>query len=364
MKVFQSHLLTPKVSPDMSLQKKEAIEAQKATLARPYTGGGAGGGAAAAESAPTVPSFESILNDTKAFYQPQTIEFTPLDEGTISGLIAEWLRPTYDKAIESRRERTRQYNADLDADAWARGMGASTYVTDVKGRNYGDESRDIGSLESSYGSVLAEHLYDALKTQAEKKLEVDTFNAEQINAAQARAFDAASALYQTYLNAAQAGLNVGKKQSSGKTGTSTKTSAPATKPKAQPAATAATKAATPAKTTGKATTQTGVSTSETINSAGSTKTVAPKTTAAAVSVLPTAINQKLKTNLTSIPVYEKVEPLEPKALEQAVARMSTKEKEKFFKGEGRANAKLLAEATKSIGTSGVKKLKHQVNLMY
>ena len=151
-----------------------------------------------------VPTFESLFREMLERYAPETVAFTPIDEDVLRETIVEWLRPAYEQAIERRREQTARGNAELDADAWARGMGASTYVTDVKERALRSESRDVGELESDYASALAGHLYDALKSQQEQQVEVDRFNAEQQNLARERASDAALKLYETYLDAAQA----------------------------------------------------------------------------------------------------------------------------------------------------------------
>lgn len=133
-------------------------------------------------------------------YLPETIEFTPLDESVLQETIRNWLRPAYEQAIKNRRSETDRINAELDADAWSRGMGNSTYLTDVKERQYRGEQRDIETLEGGYASELAKHLYDAMKEQQEMKISVDRFNAEQINHAREQAMNAAEALYQAFLS--------------------------------------------------------------------------------------------------------------------------------------------------------------------
>ncbi len=296
---INTRLLTPPVSPDLNVQKKLKKAEQDAKLASALPGSGGRGGSGAASI--DVPSFDSFYEQASAYYTPATIDYTPLDKDTIASLIAEWLRPTYDRAIANRREATRAYNANLDADAWARGLGRSSYVTDVKGRNYGDESRDVSTLESSYGSVLAEHLYDALKTQAEKKLEVDTFNAEQINTARARAFDAATALY----NAAQ---------------------------------TAAIEAA---KLNG---------------SSGGGGSTAKKTQSAALSAPTTTIKETLKSSLTTAPVYNKVQTTSPKTVEKVLSRLSGSERDKLYQAKTKTAAKMLTEMTKSVGKNAMNQL--------
>ena len=180
---IQNRFLTPAVSPDLVAKKQQTLSQKQSALG---TGGGSG------KSSPT---FEQYLAQMNAYYAPETIDYTPLSRDVLTELIADSLRPVYDKAIASRQERTQAYNANLDADAWARGMGSSSYLSDIKSRSYRDEARDIGSLESSYGETLAQRLFSALEKQAEQKLEVDMFNAGQINPARSRAFDAATKLY-------------------------------------------------------------------------------------------------------------------------------------------------------------------------
>ena len=162
--------------------------------------GGSSGGSPGGGSTPNVPSFESLFQEMLKYYLPETVEFTPIDESVLSETIRNWLRPAYEQAIQNRKEQTERVNAELDADAWSRGMGQSTYLGDVKERQYRGESRDISALESGYASELAGHLYDAMKEQQTKKIEVDEFNAEQINHAREQATSAAQALYRALLS--------------------------------------------------------------------------------------------------------------------------------------------------------------------
>ena len=171
------------------------------------TGTGSGSGA--------TPSFESIFEEMLKRYLPETVSFTPLGEDVLRETISNWLRPAYEQAIRSRRERTERQNAELDADAWARGMGASTYVTDVKDRAFRSEAQDVSDLESDYVSALAGQLYDAMRAQQEQKIAVDQFNAEQINHARERAADEAQALYSAYLAAGGGGSGKGVQQTPG-----------------------------------------------------------------------------------------------------------------------------------------------------
>lgn len=162
------------------------------------SGSGSHGGSSSEQPEVTLESlFEELLKQ----YLPETVEFTPLSEEVLSETIRNWIRPAYEQAIQSRRDQTQRINAELDADAWSRGMGQSTYLSDVKERQYQGEQRDVDTLESNYASALAGQLYDAMKAQQEKKIEVDEFNAEQINHARELAMKAARELYDAYLSA-------------------------------------------------------------------------------------------------------------------------------------------------------------------
>ena len=162
-------------------------------------------------------TFESLFEEMLKQYLPETVEFTPLSEDVLRETIKNWLRPAYEQAIQNRRDQTQRINAELDADAWSRGMGASTYLSDVKERQYRGEQRDVDTLEGSYASELAGHLYDAMKEQQNKKIEVDEFNAEQINHARELAVKAARELYEAYLAENKRRGSGGGKARTGKT---------------------------------------------------------------------------------------------------------------------------------------------------
>ncbi|MBQ1631367.1 MAG: hypothetical protein II049_00935 [Clostridia bacterium] len=178
-------------------------EPEKPSSGGSHSGGGTSPGTGV--SVPDIPSLESLFEAMLSHYLPETVEFTPLDEDVLSETIRNWLRPAYEQAIQNRREQTDRINAELDADAWSRGMGQSTYLSDVKERQYRGEQRDVDALESGYASELAGHLYDAMKEQQKMQIDVDRFNAEQINHAREQAMDAAQALYKAFLSGAGGG---------------------------------------------------------------------------------------------------------------------------------------------------------------
>ena len=162
--------------------------------------------------------FETIYEKAKKDYAPQLVTYTPLDEQTLAERIGAVLRPLYDKAIAAIFRGNRRQDAELDADAISRGMGSSTFVTDVKRRQDNAAADDVRELESDYGTKLADQLYKAMEGERSRMLEVEKFNAQQRNAAMEQAFAAAKYLYQAYLEARAAqGSGGGSGGSGGKT---------------------------------------------------------------------------------------------------------------------------------------------------
>ena len=76
-------------------------------------------------------AFETIYEKAKRDNAPELASFTPLDEQTLAERIGAALRPLYERAIASVFRGNRRANAELDADALSRGMGSSTFGTDL-----------------------------------------------------------------------------------------------------------------------------------------------------------------------------------------------------------------------------------------
>ena len=146
-------------------------------------------------------AFEAIYEKAKKDYAPQLASYTPLDEQTLAARIGAALRPLYDRAIAAIFQGNRRSDAELDADAISRGMGSSTFVTDVKRRQDNAAADDVKDLESEYGAKLADQLYKAMEGERSRQLEVEKFNAQQQNAAAEQAFAMAKYLYAAYLEA-------------------------------------------------------------------------------------------------------------------------------------------------------------------
>ncbi len=168
-------------------------------------GGGNGGG----ESASDEDVLSDYINQMYTRFAPQQVAYDTRGEAEIRASVAAWLRPGYEQAIANRQGQTRQNKANLDADAIARGMGASTYVTDVKNRQQNAEASDIASLEADYGSNLAKYVLDGVDSEQNRALEAEKFNAQQRQSAYDQAYSAALALYSQYKKSGGGGSSGG-----------------------------------------------------------------------------------------------------------------------------------------------------------
>ncbi len=190
--------------------KKFSIGTTGASTAKTTSGGGSGRSTSSASDADVLSGY---IEDMYSRFAPQEVTYDAKSEEEIRTSVSEWLRPSYDQAITNRRGQTLTNKANLDADAIARGMGASTYVTDVKNRQQNAEAKDIASLESDYGATLAKYVAEGVETENDRLLEVQKFNAEQRQAAYELAYSAAIQLFTYYK----------KKGSGGGSGSSSKT---------------------------------------------------------------------------------------------------------------------------------------------
>lgn len=144
-------------------------------------------------------SFETFYEKTKKQYTPTLMEYTGTDMEALREQIVTWLRPSYEQALKKQEKQAALYNGKLDADAWSRGMGSSTYVSDLKYRRQNELQENRANLEASYGAALAEQLVKAWEKQLEYRMEVEKFNAQAKNEANEKALTAAEKLYQSYL---------------------------------------------------------------------------------------------------------------------------------------------------------------------
>lgn len=169
-------------------------------------------------SAPTVDNhqktFWNYYNSILSGMSVPTINADIPSKSEVVAEISDFLRPAYDEAIAQRRKDGKSNMAEIDADAVARGMGSSTFVTSMKNREQNDVSDDIAKYENNYASTLAKTVYDAMLSYRNQKLEADKFNAEAKQNAQNTAFSAAKILYQSFLDRQAALANASSSHSS------------------------------------------------------------------------------------------------------------------------------------------------------
>ena len=126
------------------------------------------------------------------------------DKDEIKSYVESYLRTAYDQSIENRRKQTEADRAMIDLDAYSRGMGGSTWVTDAKQRLQDAEADDIAKMEANYQAGLNEAVLNQYNQAVAQGL-----------AAQNNAYDLAKDLYSLGQNA-KAG--VGSVSSSGSSG--------------------------------------------------------------------------------------------------------------------------------------------------
>ncbi|MBR4435022.1 MAG: hypothetical protein IKS90_02870 [Clostridia bacterium] len=117
--------------------------------------------AAASGSTQQVGGFDDYYNRLVSTLRNYGVSMTLPSLDEIRAQLTAFLRPSVDSAIEDRKSRGETVMAELDADAYSRGMGGSSYLSSMKSREQSGISRDIASMESNYSSTIAQYLYNA-----------------------------------------------------------------------------------------------------------------------------------------------------------------------------------------------------------
>ena len=118
--------------------------------------------------------YDSIPKQT---ITPQEIKLDERTKESITTDINSYLRPYYDLAAKQRLAAADQSRAELDADAYSRGMGSSTWLTDKKSRESMAAQTDVANMNSQYGAALNEGVNTQLQNYAANKLAVAQTNA-------------------------------------------------------------------------------------------------------------------------------------------------------------------------------------------
>ncbi len=97
--------------------------------------------------------------------------------GDYANEVASYLNPYLQNAIRSRRDQTADYRAAADADAWSRGMGGSTYLSDQKNQLAKAEARDIMAAQNEFLMNVGQQAFNALQNQYNRNLQANMQNA-------------------------------------------------------------------------------------------------------------------------------------------------------------------------------------------
>ncbi len=132
-----------------------------------------------------LPQYMNLYNQ---LYAKLNTGYTPQSASTLKDSLARAMRPSYDRQITARQDTAAANRAAIDVDAASRGMGSSTWVTDVKNRQRNAEASDIANINADYNANLHNALLNRLGQQDEMALSAS-------QAAQGNALNLANALY-------------------------------------------------------------------------------------------------------------------------------------------------------------------------
>lgn len=137
--------------------------------------------------------FQTLYNQIYSQLAAPTVSYSAPSKAQLANEIAAYLRPQYDQAVAARQDQTIENKASIDTDAASRGMGRSTWVTDVKDRAMDAEASDVANLESNYQAALSQAVQEQYNQAVSNKLAVDQFNASNSATAKGQAYQLAYA---------------------------------------------------------------------------------------------------------------------------------------------------------------------------
>lgn len=151
--------------------------------------------------------YKTYLNDLykDVLKKTATVNYDTRSPGQLKAMLEGYLKPGLDKNIAAREQQGRANAASIDSDAAARGMGGSTWLTDMKNRQNNAVASDIAGMRNDYNSNLFNSLLSKLSEQDSRKISVDEYNATQKNKALDRAFAAANQNINSWAKAAGGG---------------------------------------------------------------------------------------------------------------------------------------------------------------
>ena len=123
-------------------------------------------------------AFENIYKSIpRQTITPTAISLAEKNRATVAAEADASLRPYLDLSATQREQAAVQSRAELDADAYSRGMGSSTWLTDKKSRESQAAASDVAGIYSQYGAALSEGVSSQMQTYEANRLAVDQQNA-------------------------------------------------------------------------------------------------------------------------------------------------------------------------------------------
>lgn len=148
----------------------------------PGSSGGEGSGEAPSGSGAQqggASGFDDYYNRLIAALRSYGVDMTLPTLEELYQQLSSFLRPSVDAAIANRRSYGDTVMAELDADAYSRGMGGSSYLSGMKNREYNAVASDIAAMESNYSASLARYLYNASNELQSIQLRFEQMRREQ-----------------------------------------------------------------------------------------------------------------------------------------------------------------------------------------
>lgn len=142
--------------------------------------------------------YGSFYKEAGNIQAPEKLRYEPEEAESLLKRIAGYLRPALEKALGKQRVQAEAYNGALDVDANSRGMGKSSFVSQLKAENHARLIEQQGELEGAYAAQLLKALQEALGKQEDRALEAERFNAQAENEFALKQADRALALYESY----------------------------------------------------------------------------------------------------------------------------------------------------------------------
>ncbi len=157
--------------------------------------------------------FNEYFNTIMASFAIPYVSVSTPSQSQIKSDAEAYLSPAKNNAIQDVMERAEENKAELEADANARGMGQSTFVSSMKQREGARADKNAMGIETSYLATLAKTISDNMQYYTRLKADADMTNAQMYAAAQNQAISLAGAWYSSYMQSqyeqAQAAYSAG-----------------------------------------------------------------------------------------------------------------------------------------------------------